>query len=73
MRLDLDHECTRSLLGLRGPVLEQLEGWARTFAQRHRRTGREQKERGPWFVGTSIKKSESTVDCARQHTRACVS
>ena len=29
-------------------------------------------EEGPGFVGTSIKKSESTVDCARQHTLACV-
>ena len=35
---------------------------------RHRRTGRAQKERGPCFVGTSIKKSGSTVDCARQYT-----
>jgi hypothetical protein len=39
--------------------------------RRLRRTGQAQKERGPGFVGTSIKKSESTVDCARQHTLAC--
>ncbi len=72
--------------GFRGPDLEilgtgswtlggrkksNLRAWA-DLRPRHWRTGQAQKERGPGFVGTSIKKSESTVDCARQHTLACV-
>ena len=47
------------------------QAWVEGTGQWHRRTGQAGKERGPGFVGTSIKKSESTVDCARQHTRAC--
>jgi hypothetical protein len=58
-------------LGHEGAGFRAVESYGLGPAQRHRRTGRAQKERGPGFVGTSIKKSESTVDCARQHTRAC--
>ena len=47
------------------------QGWVEERAQWYQRTGRAQKERGPGFVGTSLKKSESTVDCVYQHTRAC--
>ena len=50
-----------------------LDGWRAwlDLRRRHQRTGQAQKERGPGFVGTSIKKSESTVDYDRQHTLAC--
>ena len=39
------------------------QGWAEERAQWYQRTGRAQEERGPGFVGTSLKKSESTVEC----------
>jgi len=42
-------------LGHEGAGFRVIESYGLGPAQRHRRTGR-------WFVGTSIKKSESTVD-----------